>query len=72
MRSSSVVSAFRNASSNAQVMRRDHVDLQQARVWVPRLKNGLSVEHDELRAIKRYLATRDCVRGMANLTVLCF
>jgi hypothetical protein len=32
MRSSSVVSAFRNASSNAQVIRRDHVDLQQVRV----------------------------------------
>ena len=34
-----------------------------ARLWVERLKNSLSVEHpiagDELRAIKRYLATRD-------------
>src|SRR5262249_19536954 len=32
-------------------------------VWVARLKNSLSVEHpiagDELRAIKRYLATRE-------------
>jgi type 1 fimbriae regulatory protein FimB len=44
-------------------LRRDDVNLQQARVWVCRLKNSLSVEHpiagDELRAIKRYLATRD-------------
>src|SRR5438874_2268545 len=43
-------------------MRRDHVNLQQARVWVQRVKNGLSVEHpiagDELRAIKRYLSSR--------------
>ena len=34
-----------------------------ARIWVERLKNSLSVEHpiagDELRAIKRYLATRE-------------
>ena len=38
------------------------VDLDRARLWVRRLKNGLSVEQpiagDELRAIKRYLATR--------------
>jgi integrase len=37
-------------------------NLQGARLWVRRLKNGLSVEHpiagDELRAIKRYLTTR--------------
>ena len=43
-------------------LRRDNVNLQGARLWVRRLKNGLSVEHpiagDELRAIKRYLATR--------------
>jgi integrase len=35
------------------------VNLKQARLWVNRLKNGLSVEQpipgDELRAIKRYL-----------------
>ena len=35
---------------------------ERARVWIRRLKNGLSVEHpvagDELRAIKRYLHTR--------------
>jgi type 1 fimbriae regulatory protein FimB len=43
-------------------LRRDDVDLDQSRLWVRRLKNGLSVEQpitgDELRAIKRYLATR--------------
>jgi type 1 fimbriae regulatory protein FimB len=44
-------------------LRRDHVNLQQARVWVQRVKNGLSVEQpiagDELRAIKRYLSLRE-------------
>ena len=39
------------------------VNLQQSRLWVRRLKNGLSVEQpipgDELRAIKRYLRERD-------------
>jgi len=39
------------------------LDLLQARLWVKRLKEGLSVEHpiagDELRAIKRYLLKRD-------------
>jgi type 1 fimbriae regulatory protein FimB len=48
--------------SEAVRLRRDHVDLQKARVWVQWTKNGLSVEHpiagDELRAIKRYLAGR--------------
>ena len=48
--------------SEAVTMRRDQVNLAQARLWVARLKNSLSVEHpiagDELRAIKRYLATR--------------
>jgi len=43
-------------------LRRDDVDLDQARLWVRRLKNGLAVEQpitgDELRAIRRYLATR--------------
>ena len=38
-------------------LRRDEVDTDQARLWVRRLKNGLSVEQpiagDELRAIKR-------------------
>jgi integrase len=45
--------------SEAVTLRRDEVDLEQARLWVRRLKNGLSVEQpiaaDELRAIKRYL-----------------
>jgi site-specific recombinase XerD len=48
--------------SEAIRLRRDHVNLAQARVWIERLKNSLSVEQpiagDELRAIKRYLATR--------------
>ena len=48
--------------SEAMRMRRDQLNLKRARVWVARLKNSLSVEHpidgDELRAIKRYLATR--------------
>ena len=48
--------------SEAVSLRRDEVDIEQARVWVRRLKNGLSVEQpiagDELRAIKRYLVTR--------------
>ena len=48
--------------SEAVGMRRDQVNLAQARVWVQRLKNSLSVEQpiagDELRAIKRYLAAR--------------
>ena len=48
--------------SEAVSLRRDEVDIAQARLWVRRLKNGLSVEQpiagDELRAVKRYLATR--------------
>jgi type 1 fimbriae regulatory protein FimB len=48
--------------SEAVSLRRDEVDIAQARLWVQRLKNGLSVEQpiagDELRAVKRYLATR--------------
>ena len=42
-------------------LRRNEVDLDRS-LWVRRLKNGLSVEQpipgDELRAIRRYLATR--------------
>ena len=49
--------------SEAITLRRDRVNLAHARLWVERLKNSLSVEHpiagDELRAIKRYLATRN-------------
>jgi type 1 fimbriae regulatory protein FimB len=41
----------------------DNVNLREARLWVKRVKNSLSTEQpikgDELRAIKRYLATRD-------------
>ncbi len=48
--------------SEATGLRRDQLNLGRARLWVKRLKNSLSVEHpipgDELRAIKRYLATR--------------
>jgi type 1 fimbriae regulatory protein FimB len=48
--------------SEAISLRRDEVDVAQARLWVRRLKNGLSVEQpiagDELRAVKRYLALR--------------
>ena len=44
-------------------LRRQDVDLAQSRVWIARLKNGLSVEQpvagDELRAIKRWLARRE-------------
>ena len=48
--------------SEAIGMRRDEIDLDRACLWVRRLKNGLSVEQpvtgDELRTIRRYLATR--------------
>ena len=41
----------------------DSVNLREARLWVKRVKNSLSTEQpikgDELRAIKRYLATRE-------------
>jgi hypothetical protein len=44
-------------------MRRSQLDIKRSRVWVARLKGSLSVEHpisgDELRAIRRYLATRE-------------
>jgi type 1 fimbriae regulatory protein FimB/type 1 fimbriae regulatory protein FimE len=44
-------------------MRREDLKLKTSRVWVERLKGSLSTEHpvegDELRAIKRYLATRE-------------
>jgi type 1 fimbriae regulatory protein FimB len=49
--------------SEAVTMRLDQVNLKQARVWVRRSKNSLDteqpIEGDELRAIKRYLGTRD-------------
>jgi site-specific recombinase XerD len=49
--------------SEAIGLRRDSVDTDRSRLWVERLKGSLSVEQpiagDELRAIKRYLASRD-------------
>ena len=55
--------------SEAIGLRRDQLNLAQARLWVERLKNSLSVEHpiagDELRAIKRYLATRQRQAALA-------
>jgi type 1 fimbriae regulatory protein FimB len=49
--------------SEAIQMRRNQLDITRSRLWVARLKGSLSVEHpiagDELRAIKRYLATRE-------------
>jgi len=49
--------------SEGVALRRSDVDLAQSRLWVRRLKNGLSVEHpihgDELRAIRRWLASRE-------------
>ena len=48
--------------SEVTALRRDDANLSQARLWVRRLKNGLSVEQpipgDELRFIRRYLANR--------------
>ena len=48
--------------SEAIALRRDELDLDRARLWVRRLKGGLSVEQpvasDELRAVKRHLAVR--------------
>lgn len=48
--------------SEAVALRRADLDLAHSRLWVSRLKNSLSVEHpmagDELRALKRYLASR--------------
>jgi type 1 fimbriae regulatory protein FimB len=60
--------------SEAVSMRRDHVNLAQARVWIERLKDSLSVKHliagDELRAIKRYLSCRsDRYRGYSSPSV---
>ena len=49
--------------SEAITVRIKDVDLKRSRLWVRRLKNGLSVEQpipgDELRAIKRYLKQRE-------------
>lgn len=49
--------------SEAIKLRKFDVNLKESRIWINRLKNGLSVEHpisgDELRAIKRYLTSRN-------------
>ena len=49
--------------SEAIALTRQDVDLDQSRIWISRLKNGLSVEQpiagDELRAIRRWLSSRD-------------
>lgn len=49
--------------SEAVALKRNHLDLAQSRIWIARLKKGLSVEHpiegDELRFIRRWLAERD-------------
>ena len=51
--------------SEAIALRGSDVDLDQARLWISRLKNGLSVEQpiagDELRANRRWLALREDV-----------
>jgi integrase len=53
--------------SEAISLRRDDINLDTSRLWVRRLKGSLSVEHpiaaDELRSIKRYLATRTSCCG---------
>jgi len=50
-------------ASEAISLTRQDVDLDQSRIWISRLKNGLSVEQpvaeDELRAIRRWLPLRD-------------
>jgi type 1 fimbriae regulatory protein FimB len=44
-------------------LKKSDVNLKDSRIWVNRLKGGLSTEHpisgDELRAIKRYLNSRE-------------
>lgn len=49
--------------SEAISLKKSDINLKQSRLWVKRLKSGLSVEQpiagDELRAIKRYLGSRD-------------
>src|SRR6185295_3742252 len=57
--------------SEAIQMRRDQLDVKRSRLWVARLKGSLSVEHpiagDELRAIKRYLVTRQAVNYIVRV-----
>lgn len=55
--------------SEAIGLRRDEVDLDHARLWIRRLKNGLAVEHpiagDELRAIKALFWNPDRCAALA-------
>jgi len=48
--------------SEALALKLGDLNLDEAKIWISRLKNGLSLEHpiagDELRAIRRYLRTR--------------
>ncbi len=56
---------YRHGLRVSEIIRLQLVDLnlRQSRIWIQRLKNGLSVEHpiagDELRAIRRYLNVRN-------------
>ena len=49
--------------SEAVGLRREHVNLHRARLWIERLKGSLSTEHpiqgDVLRALRKYLNSRD-------------
>lgn len=49
--------------SEAITIKKSDVNVKESRIWINRLKNGLSVEHpisgDELRAIKRYFNSRE-------------
>jgi len=60
-----VLMLFRHGlrASELCAMRKDDLSLEEARVWVSRLKNGRSTNRplygDELRSIRRYLNSRD-------------
>lgn len=49
--------------SEAITIKKSDVNIKESRIWINRLKSGLSVEHpisgDELRAIKRYFSFRE-------------
>lgn len=48
--------------SEAITIKKSDLNIKESRIWISRLKNGLSTEHpisgDELRAIKRYFSSR--------------